>query len=101
MPDASPTIGLRVVESLSAVDADQWGVQPDKGFEVAMKEDERLQYIIYRSDRDVVRKTTRPVELDKDGKPKPPFADRVLNKAVEHLRQQIDKAPPGQTKAAA
>jgi uncharacterized protein len=24
MPDASPTIGLRVVESLSAVDADQW-----------------------------------------------------------------------------
>ena len=24
MPDASPTIGLRVVEQLSAVDADQW-----------------------------------------------------------------------------
>jgi carboxyl-terminal processing protease len=73
------------------LDPDEWGVKPDKGMEVPQKEQERVDYMIYRSDRDVIRKGPKPPQLDKDGKPKPPFEDKVLNKAVEHLRKEIDK----------
>ena len=50
--------------------------------------------MLYRSDRDVVRNKPKPETKQpekKDGKPKKPFTDRVLEKAVEHLKQEIDK----------
>ncbi|HEY7153430.1 MAG TPA: S41 family peptidase [Gemmataceae bacterium] len=74
-------------------DADEWGVKPDAGFEVSMKDEERLEYMIYRTERDVVREKSRPAETDKkkDGKEKKPFVDRALQKAVEHLKKEIDK----------
>jgi carboxyl-terminal processing protease len=74
------------------IDPDEWGVKPDPGMEVKMKEEERVQYMLYRSDRDIVRTKPKPPAKDKDGKPKPPFVDRVLNKALDHLRQTIHKA---------
>ena len=65
----------------------------DRGFEVPMNDEERLEYMIYRLDRDVVRLKEKPPEiLKKDGKAKKPFVDRVLQKAVEHLKQEINKA---------
>jgi carboxyl-terminal processing protease len=74
-------------------DSDEWGVKPNDGFEVPMKDEERLEYMIYRSDRDIVRTKPKPAEGDKkDGKDKKPFVDRVLEKAVEHLKKEIDKA---------
>jgi carboxyl-terminal processing protease len=75
------------------IDPDEWGVKPDAGLEVTMKEEERLGYMVYRSDRDIVRKGPKLPEKEKDGKPKPPFVDRVLEKALEHLRKEIDRAP--------
>jgi carboxyl-terminal processing protease len=64
----------------------------DHGFEVPMNDEERLDYMIYRSDRDVVRVKAKEAAKDKkDGKPKKPFVDRVLNKAVEHLKKEIHK----------
>ncbi|MFO0930121.1 MAG: S41 family peptidase [Gemmataceae bacterium] len=75
------------------IDPDEWGVKPNPKLEVSMKDEERVQYMLYRSDRDVIRTKPRPPEKDKDGNPKPPFVDRVLNKALEHLREQIDKKP--------
>jgi carboxyl-terminal processing protease len=81
------------------IDPDEWGVQPDAGMEVKMKEEERLGYMVYRSERDVIRKgTPKPPAKDKDGQPKPPFVDRALQKALEQLRREIDKAPEGQLK---
>jgi carboxyl-terminal processing protease len=81
------------------IDPDEWGVKPDAGLEVKMKEEERLGYMVYRSDRDVLRKgAPRPPQKDKEGKPKPPFVDRVLEKALEHLRKEIDKAPEAPVK---
>jgi len=74
------------------IDPDEWGVRPDKGFEVKQSEEERIQYMLYRADRDVVREKPKAPEVDKDGKQKAPFVDRVLNRALEHLREQIDKA---------
>jgi len=75
-------------------ETDDWGVKPDAGFEVPLKDEERLEYMIYRSDRDIVRTgATKPVEpKKKDGKEKKPFVDRVLEKAVDHLKQEIKKA---------
>jgi carboxyl-terminal processing protease len=62
----------------------------DRGFEVPMNDEERLEYMIYRSDRDIIR--TKPKEGgDKDGKEKKPFVDRVLEKALEYLKKEIDK----------
>jgi carboxyl-terminal processing protease len=75
------------------IDPDEWGVKPDAGMEVKLKDEERIQYMLYRSDRDVVRTKPKPPEKGKDGKPKPPFVDRVLNKALEHLRKEIGKTP--------
>ncbi|HEY7426051.1 MAG TPA: S41 family peptidase [Gemmataceae bacterium] len=65
----------------------------DHGFEVLMNDEERLEYMIYRTDRDIVREKSKPAVTDKkDGKEKKPFVDRVLEKAMEHLKKEIDKA---------
>jgi carboxyl-terminal processing protease len=71
-------------------DTDEWGVKPDEGLEVPMKDEERLEYMVYRTERDVVRNKPKPPE--KDAKEKKPFSDRVLDKALEHLRKEIRKA---------
>ncbi len=85
----------------AGIDPDEWGVKPDEGFEVPMKDAERYDYMVYRSDRDVIR---APKKDDKKGPAKddkkPPFVDRVLQKAVDQLKAQIEKqgaaadAPP-------
>jgi carboxyl-terminal processing protease len=84
-------------------DKDDWGVKPDQGCEVPMKDEERMDYMIWRSERDIVRKknaeTDRPVQEKKEGKPKDgkeakkkqEFKDRVMDKAMEHLRKEVDK----------
>jgi carboxyl-terminal processing protease len=65
----------------------------DRGFEVPMTDEERLEYMIYRTDRDIVRSKAKPeAKPKKDGKPKKPFVDRVLQKAVDQLKKEIDKA---------
>jgi carboxyl-terminal processing protease len=62
----------------------------DRGFEVPMNDEERLDYMIYRNERDVVR--AKPAESSKkNSKDKKPFVDRVLEKAVEHLKKEINK----------
>ena len=55
----------------------------DRGFEAPMTDEERTEYLIYRGERDVVR----PAKKDDDKKP--PFVDRVLQKAVDHLKGQL------------
>jgi carboxyl-terminal processing protease len=74
----------------AGLDPDEWGVKPDKGFEVRMKDEERYDYLVWRSERDVVLDKPKPPEKGKDGKKKP-FVDRALQKALEHLRQEIKK----------
>jgi carboxyl-terminal processing protease len=78
-----------------AKESDEWGVKPNEGFEVPMKDDERLEYMLYRNERDVIRGKNAPArsEEKKDGekKDKKPFEDRVLQKALEYLRGEIKK----------
>jgi carboxyl-terminal processing protease len=70
-------------------ESDEWGVKPNPGLEVPMKDEERTEYMIYRSERDVVRSKPKP---EKESKDKKPFEDRVLQKALDHLRQEVRKA---------
>jgi carboxyl-terminal processing protease len=75
-------------------ESDEWGVAPDPGFEVKMKDEERLDYLISRRDRDIVHgknggPPTKP-KTDKD-KEKKPFVDRTLEKALDYLRGEIQK----------
>jgi carboxyl-terminal processing protease len=83
------------------IDPDEWGVKPDPGFEVKMKDEERLAYMANRSERDVVRARPRPPGDKKKGKTKKPFVDRVLQKALEHLKAKITRsaAPPARRDA--
>jgi carboxyl-terminal processing protease len=74
-------------------EADEWGVKPTAGFEVPLKDDERLEYLLYRRNRDIIRgKSVAPIKLkgDKD-KEKKPFVDRTLDKALDYLRGEIKK----------
>jgi carboxyl-terminal processing protease len=89
-----------------AKESDEWGVKPDKGFEIPMKDEERLEYMINRRDRDIIHgkpgsqapskpKVENEKDKDKDkekDKEKKPFEDRVLKRGLEHLKEQIKKA---------
>src|SRR5205823_10055220 len=77
-------------------DTDEWGVKPNAGFEVTMDDADRIAYMLYRHDRDIVpgmAGTPPPSKpkMEKD-KEKKPFEDKVLQKALEHLRGEIKKA---------
>jgi carboxyl-terminal processing protease len=65
-------------------DTDEWGVKPDPGFEITMKDDERLAYLRYKRNKDIIRK-------DKAKDPDQPFTDRALDKAVEYLKEELKK----------
>jgi carboxyl-terminal processing protease len=80
------------------IDPDEWGVRPDEGLEVKVKDQERIDWMQWRADRDIVRARPKAPEKDKDGNVKPPFVDRVLEKAVEHLKKELDKKPAAPAK---
>ena len=78
-------------------ETDEWGVKPDPGYEITMKDEERLEYMIDRNHRDVVRGKDAPATKPKEDKnkekdkDKKPFEDRVLKKAMEYMQEKIKK----------
>lgn len=67
-----------------AKETEDWGVKPDAGFEIVMKDEERLDYLRWKRNKDIIRK-------DKPKEPEKPFTDRALAKAVEHLKAELKK----------
>jgi len=66
-------------------ETDDWGVSPDKGYEVKLEDKERINFLRWRNDRDVVRKTDQPAR-----KPVlPDFKDTVLEKALNTTRAKL------------
>lgn len=65
-------------------ETDEWGVKPDAGFEVVLKDEERLDYLRHKRSLDVIRKDRK--------EPEKVFVDRALDKAVEHLKGAVVKA---------
>jgi carboxyl-terminal processing protease len=88
--------GKNIHRDVESKDTDEWGVMPDAGLEVKLKDEERIAYFHYRRDRDVVHTHNAAQAKTEDKEPGKettvPFVDRALQKAVELLRQQIDKA---------
>src|SRR5262249_52470957 len=76
------------------IDPDEWGVRPDKGFEVKRTDEERVEYMVDRAERDVVRAKPKPPAKGKDGEPKKPFVDRTLQEALEYLKGKVKGEPP-------
>jgi carboxyl-terminal processing protease len=72
---------------------DDWGVKPDKGYEIKLTDEERVEYFQWRRDRDILRRPgeegKKPVDGEK--KEKKEFRDKVMDKAVEYLRAEINK----------
>ncbi len=68
------------------IDADEWGVSPDKGMEVAVKDEDRVKYQQWRSERDVILPKGK-------ARKETPFTDAVLERALEALRKQIAARP--------
>jgi carboxyl-terminal processing protease len=92
-------------------DEDEWGVHPNKGFEVKLTDKERVEYFKYRRERDVVwqpgkakvkekepqadKKEPQADKKEPQADKKEPFKDRVLEKALEYLRGKVQKADAG------
>jgi carboxyl-terminal processing protease len=76
--------GVNINRYPDSKETDDWGVKPTPGFEIVMKDDERLEYLLYKRAKDIVRK-------DKPKEPAKPFVDRALVKAVEHLKGELSK----------
>lgn len=101
-----------------AKDTDEWGVSPDEGFEIKLTDEERFDYFVERRNRDIVhgkdgktpeKKQPKEAEAESEGEPKQdekkegekkdgekkeekkPYVDRVLEKAVQHIREQLGK----------
>ncbi|MEQ8209890.1 MAG: S41 family peptidase [Lacipirellulaceae bacterium] len=87
-------------------EADQWGVSPNSGYEVALDEEEYLAWRLYRSRRDVLGDGESDQQGNaallkqlnsQDGKVPEDFQDRALQKAIEALRSEIgDSASAGE-----
>ncbi len=79
-------------------ESDEWGVSPDPGLEVKLGLEERVDYIRWRQERDVIREPKKPApKKDDKGKAKEEkegglSADKVLQKALEYLRGKVKKA---------
>ena len=76
-----------------AKEDDDWGVRPDKDYEVKLSDEERIEYFKWRRDRDILRrpvKDAKPVE-NGEKKEKKEYRDKVLDKALEYIRAEIKK----------
>jgi carboxyl-terminal processing protease len=80
-------------------ETDEWGVKPNEGFDVKLSDEERINYFRWRQRRDVVRQPGQPTPKVEDGDTLPAdFQDRVLEKAKDYIRGEIQRrgAAPGQ-----
>ena len=87
-----------------ARDEDEWGVKPNKGFDVKLTPEERAEYYKYRRERDVVRRDgeNAPVKTKEEDGPaakkeekKGPYRDKVLEKALEYVRGELANGGAG------
>jgi carboxyl-terminal processing protease len=62
----------------------EWGVSPDKGYEVKLADDELLEWIKWRVNRDMPSKNHTT--------PEPESPDKQLDKAVEYLKKQLGES---------
>ena len=72
---------INIHRSASASEDDEWGVKPDKGFEVRLNQEEQMRSADERRKRDTIAKPA--------GGDLSPLFDPPLDKAVEHLKRRF------------
>jgi len=77
--------GRNIQRPRSDGDKDDWGVLPDKGYQVAVDDAEHEKWLQWRKARD--SRSANPAADDQD----PRQADRVLAKAVEYLQEAMTR----------
>jgi carboxyl-terminal processing protease len=77
-----------------AKETDEWGVMPDGGFKIDLDDDEMVDLIQDRRDRDVLQPPAKDREKKSDAKDKSAApVDRQLQAALKHLRAELAKRP--------
>jgi carboxyl-terminal processing protease len=89
--------GQNIHRKETATEDDAWGVRPNDGFEVILSKEDFDRVIRERRQRDVVR-SNEPPPAGGGEKAKPPF-DPQLDRAIEHLLEQLKAAPAPRAKA--
>lgn len=68
-------------------DSDEWGVSPDKGFEMKLSPKELADLELHLHEAELIRRKDRPAKVAN-----PDFKDRQLDLAVQYLRDQMKLA---------
>ncbi len=73
---------------------DDWGVRPDDGLEVKLTLEDRRQHILHVNQLDKIKpKGEAPKPGPDEPKLDPNYKDKVLEKALEHLRKKLAAGP--------
>ena len=73
--------------STGGKDDDEWGVLPDKGFQIKLTRKERDDLFEYQHNLEIIPRPDRPAK-----ETKPQFKDKQMDAALEYLRDQIKLA---------
>ncbi|MGL4420425.1 MAG: S41 family peptidase, partial [Gemmataceae bacterium] len=65
---------------------DEWGVNPDKDFEVTLTREEKQDLADHLRDKELISRKDLPSKTDKK-----PFQDKQLEKALSYVRDEIKK----------
>jgi len=80
--------------STKGTDDEDWGVRPDKGFEIKLSRKERDDLMEYQRDAEIIPRRDIPAKEAKS------FKDRQLENALDYLRDQIKMASKAEPKKA-
>jgi carboxyl-terminal processing protease len=81
--------GRNIHRRRDAKEEDEWGVKPNPGFEVKLEPDEFQKLLTERRERDIVR--PHMDEAGTEALPDVPQEDPQLRRALQYLRQQLEK----------
>lgn len=83
-----PPLGRNIDKlSTGGKDDEEWGVKPDKGYEVKLSREEKTELADWFRDREIIKSKDAPKpEKEKE------FQDKQLGKALEYLKGQIKSA---------
>jgi C-terminal peptidase prc len=79
--------------STAGKEDEDWGVRPDKGYEVKLSRKEQEELLEHEEDVKVIPAPNRPGTVAKSE-----FKDRQLDKALEYLHEQIQKVARAESK---
>jgi len=93
--------GKNIHRFKGAGEKDDWGVIPDKGFEVKLSAPEMRRLVAARRQKDIIRKAGETEAEPEDDGARFGAVDRQLKKALEYLDKRLSPADPDDHEAPA